>query len=88
MNLTIVSAEMKKDGDGAFIGRTIFRVESHTADYEITFFSKNGKDWDYSLNYALESGVEEQFQQVDEAIEQSDDLFDDLLDAAVDAYPE
>lgn len=88
MNLTIVNAEMNKEGDGSFLGKTIFRVDSHAADYEITFFSKNGKDWDYSLNYANEPGVEEQFLQVDEAIEQDDALFDDLLDAAVDTFPE
>lgn len=88
MKLTIVEAAMKKDESGGYLGRTVFRAEAHKSDYEITFFSKKGKEWDYSLNYANEPGVEEQFLQVDEALEQDDDLFDTLLDAAWDTLQE
>ncbi|MNN61462.1 hypothetical protein D3C81_1766970 [compost metagenome] len=88
MNLTIVTAEMKKAEDGTYLGKTIFRAESHKADYEITFYSKRGNDWDYSLSYANEPGVEEQLIEVDQAIEQNDELFDRLLDAAWDTLQE
>lgn len=88
MKLTIVEATMKKDENGGYLGITIFRVESHKVAYEITFFSKKGKEWDYSLNYANEPGVEEEFLKLDEALEQDDDLFDTLLDAAWDTLQE
>lgn len=82
MKLNILQADMHKDDEGAFLGKTIFEVEGHKAAYEITFFSKKGKEWDYSLNYARESGIEAEFMAVEEWIEQDDDGFDELLDAA------
>lgn len=82
MKLNILQADMHKDDEGAFLGKTIFEVEGHKAAYEITFFSKKGKEWDYSLNYARESGIEAEFMAVAEWIEQDDDEFDELLDAA------
>lgn len=82
MKFTIVEASMHKDSEGAFLGKTVFEVEGHKAAYEITFFSKRGKEWDYSLNFAHESGVEAQFMQVDAALEEDDDWFDALLEAA------
>ncbi len=82
MKLNILQANMHKDDEGAFLGKTIFEVEGHKAAYEITLFSKRGKEWDYSLNYAQESGLEAEFVAVDEWLEQDDDVFDELLDAA------
>jgi hypothetical protein len=86
--LTIVHAEMRREEDGSYIGKTIFEVSSHKAAYEITFYSEKGTDWDYSLHYANEPGIEEQFLTVDERIEEDDELFDTLLDAAWDTLPE
>ncbi|MEC2344053.1 hypothetical protein P9H28_08115 [Paenibacillus barengoltzii] len=86
--LTIVHAEMRREEDGSYIGKTIFEVSSHKAAYEITFYSEKGMDWDYSLHYANEPGIEEQFLAVDERIEEADELFDTLLDAAWDTLPE
>ncbi|HEY4391702.1 MAG TPA: hypothetical protein VGN02_10200 [Paenibacillus sp.] len=88
MNLTILQSEMRKDEDGSYVGKTIFQVDSHKADYEITFYSKKGREWDYSLNYAKESGAEEELLAVDERIEQDDEWFDSLLDAAWNTYSE
>lgn len=85
MNAEIQSAQMQKEEEG-FSGRTVFTLEGHRAPYEITFYSKNGKDWDYSLHFAGEPGSEEQFLQADEQIESDDELYDALLDAALDAY--
>lgn len=82
MKLNIVEANMHQDEEGAFLGKTIFEVEGHKAAYEITFYSKRGKEWDYSLNYASESGIEAEFLMVDGKLEEDDELFDMLLEAA------
>lgn len=82
--LYIASAQMERQEDGSYIGKTIFKVEGHKVSYEITFFSKRGHDWDYSLHYAEEPGIEEQLLAVDAKIEQEDAWFDALLDAAWD----
>lgn len=82
MKVNVVEAQMHQDNEGAFLGKTIFEVEGHKAAYEITFYSKKGKEWDYSLNYAAESGIEAEFLSVDEKLEEDDDLFDMLLEAA------
>lgn len=81
----IERADMKRDDADQFVGYTVFSIDGHASSYEITFLSKNGRDWDYSLNFAGEPGIEEQFLQIDERIENDDELFDDLLDAAIDA---
>ncbi|MBW4840180.1 MAG: hypothetical protein KZY74_12345 [Paenibacillaceae bacterium] len=86
--LKIVRAEMKREEDGSYLGKTVFEVNSHKAGYEITFFSTKGKDWDYSLHYAGEPGIEEQLLEVDARLEEDDDWFDTLLDAALDTLPE
>lgn len=86
--LTIVEAQMKKQEDGSYIGKTVFQVSSHKAGYEIAFYSKDGGDWDYSLHYASEPGIEEQFMAVDTRIEEDDEWFDSLLDAAWDTLAE
>lgn len=84
MELHIIEANMHRQEDGSYIGKTVFQVEAHKAKYEITFFSKKGNDWDYSLHYAEEPGIEEQFLLVDARIEEDDEWFDRLLDAAWD----
>ncbi|MEF2967193.1 hypothetical protein V3851_15250 [Paenibacillus sp. M1] len=88
MKPNILEASMRKDEEGALLGRTVFEVEGHKAAYEITFYSKKGQEWDYSLNYASESGIEAEFLSVDERVEQDDDFFDALLDAAWDTLEE
>ncbi|OZB95220.1 hypothetical protein [Paenibacillus sp. XY044] len=84
MDFTIIAAEMKLDEEQHYVGHTIFTLEGQKSKYEVTFFSKRGNDWDYSLNYADESGVEEEMLQADARLDQDDDLFDALLDAALD----
>ncbi|MGG6310832.1 hypothetical protein [Paenibacillus macerans] len=86
--LNIIHAEMNPQEDGTFIGKTVFEISSHKAGYEITFFSKKGRDWDYSLHYAGEPGVEEQLLEVDARIEEDDAWFDALLDAAMNTLPQ
>ncbi|MGV2643593.1 hypothetical protein GNF86_19565 [Clostridium perfringens] len=81
----IERADMKPDESDQFVGYTVFSINGHASAYEITFLSMNGRDWDYSLNFAGEPGIEEQFLQIDERIEADNELFDDLLDAAIDA---
>ncbi|MFC3746755.1 hypothetical protein [Paenibacillus sp. GCM10012306] len=85
MAAEIVSAEMRRNEDGSFVGRTVFTLENHTSPYEITFYSKKGSEWDYSLSFAGEPGSEEQFLQTDTLLEEDDEIFNQLLDAAIDA---
>ncbi|CAH1199475.1 hypothetical protein [Paenibacillus hubeiensis] len=87
MNVVIVSAEMHRGDEMMFVGSTVFRAEGDKSLYEITFMSKNGKDWDYSLHFTEESGDEEELLRMDELLENDDDLYNMLLDAALDAYP-
>jgi len=88
MNVEIISAKMQKDADNHYLGSTIFKFENQKSLYEITFASKRGKEWDYSLSFAKESGSEEEMLIVDQRIEEDDDLFDLLLDAALDTLNE
>ncbi|WP_232274198.1 hypothetical protein [Paenibacillus sp. 481] len=74
---------MKKEEDGTFLGKVVFQPESYQSTYEITFFSKRGRDWDYSLHFTEQSGNEEEMLALDERIEQDDEWFDTLLDAAL-----
>ncbi|WP_025689804.1 hypothetical protein [Paenibacillus zanthoxyli] len=85
MSVVITEAAMRRDEDGNYVGRTVFTLEGHAVRYEITFFSKKGKEWDYSLSFADKSGSEEQFLELDARLEEDDELFDQLLDAALDA---
>ena len=83
--MTIVRAGMHLDEEQHFVGHAVFQIEGHAAPYEISFLSKEGRNWDYSLNFAEEPGLEEQFLEVDALLESGDELFDDLLDAAIEA---
>ncbi|MEC0371393.1 hypothetical protein [Paenibacillus chibensis] len=85
MEFQIIKADMKQDEDKHYLGHVTFTLEGHKSQYEITLFSKRGKEWDYSLNFAGESGVEEEFLKADELLEEDDDLFDALVDAALDS---
>lgn len=88
MSYNIIKASMRKDEEGHWLGQTVFTMGDSKTEYEIFFFSKNGKDWDYSLHFANEPGVEEEFLELDARLEEDDDLYDDLLDAAIDSIPE
>ncbi|WP_213618281.1 hypothetical protein [Paenibacillus sp. J22TS3] len=79
---------MQRQEDETYLGRTVFKVTGHKQDYEITFFSKRGKEWDYSLHFANESGDEDELLAVDARIEEDDEWFDRLLDAAMDTLPD
>ncbi|WP_410511383.1 hypothetical protein PaeBR_14945 [Paenibacillus sp. BR2-3] len=85
MMVEITAADMRRNEDGSFVGKTIFSLDNHKAKYEITFFSKRGSEWDYSLSFADEPGNEEQFLQTDALLENNDDVYNQLLDAAIDA---
>ncbi|GIP19824.1 hypothetical protein J22TS3_00990 [Paenibacillus sp. J22TS3] len=88
MELELISAVMQRQEDETYLGRTVFKVTGHKQDYEITFFSKRGKEWDYSLHFANESGDEDELLAVDARIEEDDEWFDRLLDAAMDTLPD
>lgn len=84
MNVQIIKAELKREEDKSYVGRTVFTLDNHKSPYEITFFSKRGSEWDYSFSFAYEPGSEEQFLEIDTLLENDDDLFNQLLDAALD----
>ncbi|AIQ18629.1 hypothetical protein NST99_18225 [Paenibacillus sp. FSL L8-0470] len=84
MNVQIIKAELKREEDKSYVGRTVFTLDNHKSPYEITFFSKRGSEWDYSFSFAGEPGSEEQFLEIDTLLENDDDLFNQLLDAALD----
>ncbi|MCL6603454.1 MAG: hypothetical protein K6T94_11310 [Paenibacillus sp.] len=84
MAITILSAEMRRHEDRSFVGKTVFSVDNHKANYEITFFSTRGTEWDYSLSFAGEPGSEEEMLQTDALLESNDDVYNELLDAALD----
>ncbi|GGF62732.1 hypothetical protein GCM10010912_04830 [Paenibacillus albidus] len=88
MKIEIQSAEMKRQEDRSYIGRTVFTLENHKFPYEITFFSKRGTEWDYSLSFAGEPGSEEQFLETDALLENDDEIFNQLLDASLDTQEE
>lgn len=87
MNIEIIRAEMRREDEKSYIGTTVFRAVGEKSIYEVTFMSKNGKDWDYSLHFTEQSGDEEELLRMDELLENDDDVYDKLLDAALDAYP-
>lgn len=80
MLATIVQATLKQAPDG-YVGTVEFTLENHKSAYEATFYSKKGRDWDYSLNFAHESGSEEELLIADALLVDDDELFDQLLDA-------
>lgn len=88
MSYKIIRATMGKNEDNEWLGSTVFTIDESPVEYEISFYSKRGKDWDYSLHFAGEPGEEEEFLKLDARIEEDDDLFDDLLDTAIDTIPE
>lgn len=87
MSIEIIRAEMRREDEKSFVGSTVFKIEGDKSVYEITFMSKNGKDWDYSLHFTEQSGDEDELLKMDELLENDDDLYNQLLDAALDAYP-
>lgn len=88
MNVQIEQASLKQLADDDFTGNVIFRLEGYEHPYEISFFSKNGRDWDYSLHFTAQSGDEDEYMKLDERLESDDELFDQLLDAALQSMEE
>lgn len=87
MSIEIIRAEMRREDEKSFVGSTVFKTDGGKSVYEITFMSKNGKDWDYSLHFTEQSGDEEELLKMDELLENDDDLYNQLLDLTLDAYP-
>jgi hypothetical protein len=85
MNISILHVQMKKiEGEG-YEGAVQFQADKHQEPYEVTLYSKDGRDWMYSLHFARESGKEEDIQAVEEWLEQDDEGFDELVEAAMNA---
>jgi hypothetical protein len=88
MAVQVISASLIHDGERSYKGRVQFQVDGHDQTYEVALFSKNKRDWDYSLMFANESGSEQNMFLVEEMLENDDDLFDTLVDAAMNSLDE
>lgn len=88
MNVHIEDVDMMKNDEDHYIGHTTFRLDENKDLFEVTFLSKRGTNWDYSINFAKEPGSEEELIRVDTLLMEDETLFDQLLDAALDTmYP-
>lgn len=85
MNIRIASAKMKHDPEDGYVGQVAFSVEGHPKPYEITLFSKKGKEWEYGLHFAEASGSEELIDEVEAYLEEHDEAFEALVEAALQA---
>jgi hypothetical protein len=82
MKMNIQKAEMTHSKENGYVGNVEFLVETHKEPYEITLYSKNGKEWSYGLHFLNTSGSEEEIFAVEELIDENDEYFDQLVDAA------
>ncbi|TVY10561.1 hypothetical protein [Paenibacillus cremeus] len=80
--IQVLEAGMEHNKEEGYVGRVAFQVENHKLPYEITLFSKSGRDWGYGLFFWKESGSEEQIEEVEELLEDNDELFELLVNAA------
>jgi len=80
--ILVLEATMQYNKGDGYVGKVGFQVEGHKLPYEITLFSKNGKEWGYGLFFLKESGNEEQLEAVEEMLEDNDEVFEQLVEAA------
>ncbi|TDF99734.1 hypothetical protein [Paenibacillus piri] len=85
--ISVLEASMTHSKEDGYVGKVEFRVEQHKQPYEITLYSKNGKEWMYSLNFLHESGSEEEIDALEELLEEDDELYDSLINAAKSKLP-
>lgn len=83
MQMQIRSAGLRHDPEEGYVGQVQFTVEGHPCAYEITLFSKKGREWEYGLHFADEPGSEEHIDAVEDWLEEDDTAFDRLVDAAL-----
>ncbi|WDF49942.1 hypothetical protein PQ460_18395 [Paenibacillus sp. KACC 21273] len=88
MNITIRNAQLEQvpEPDKGYIGKVELVVEGHAEPYEVTLFTKRGKEWDYSLHFLNEPGKEEEILALETLISEDDDTFDRIIDAVWDFY--
>ena len=85
MKFTIKHAELKFTKSDGYVGNVQFHAEHHKEPYEITLFSKDGKEWMYGLHFLNTPGKEEDIFAVEEVIDENDEYFDMFIQAAKDA---
>ncbi len=81
-----MNAKMEHDESG-YVGNVEFQVEEHKAPYEITLYSKKGKEWMYGLHFLNKSGNEDEIFALEELIDENDTYFDIFVNAAKEALP-
>jgi hypothetical protein len=87
MKIQIITAKMVHDPEEGYVGQVIFTFEGHPQQYEITLFSKKGKEWDYGLHFANESGSEKHIDEVEAYLEENDEAYGLLVETALAAAP-
>lgn len=80
--INVLESSMTHSKEDGYVGKVNFRVENHKQPYEITLYSKNGREWMYSLNFLNESGSEEEIDALEELLEENDEMYELLVDAA------
>lgn len=81
MNIQIKHVQASYSKEKGYVGSIELEVEGHQSLYEVTLYSKDAKDWSYSLNFAKQSGLEEEISRLEELIEEDDEVFDSLVNA-------
>jgi hypothetical protein len=80
--IRVLEASMEYDKEDGYVGKVAFEVVNHKQPYEITLYSKKGKEWSYSLNFLHESGGEEEIEALEELLEDDDEIYEQLIEAA------
>jgi len=80
--INVLAASMTYSKEEGYVGKVEFEVQDHKLPYEITLFSKNGKEWSYGLFFSKESGSEEDILAVEDLLEENDEWYDFLVEAA------
>ncbi|WP_331281302.1 hypothetical protein [Paenibacillus sp. UNC451MF] len=80
--INVLAASMTYSKEDGYVGKVEFEVQDHKLPYEITLYSKNGKEWSYGLFFLNESGSEDEILAVEDLLEENDEWYDFLVEAA------
>jgi hypothetical protein len=78
----VIDAKMEYDQENGYVGTVAFQFANHKYPYEVTLYSKKGKQWMYGLHFMREPGNEEDLLAMEEFIEEHDEYYDFLIETA------
>jgi Zn-dependent M16 (insulinase) family peptidase len=82
LKILVQKAHMTHNKVDGYVGYVEFKVDTHKEPYEITLYSKSGKEWMYGLHFLNASGSEKEIYALEEFLDENDEYFDQLVDAA------